>query len=168
MTEDPCGVAGIKLTVGGRRGSTEGAEAGKGTGSGTAAIVAATSCTSEGVVQVSATEDGMPKSALSSSIGISRRGNRDVDQMWEGPAAGAGVICLLSGMSRKMSSIQIRPRKDSSAPVNRCMSPSIQSNRWLVLVDSAATILKVLTRALSTAIRFSCSMYLKSEKKKKQ
>ena len=118
MTEDPCGVAGIKLTVGGRGGSTEGAGAGKGTGSGTAAIVAATSCTSEGVVQVSATEDGTPESALSSSIGISRRRDRDADWMWEGPAAGAGVICLLSGTSQKVSSIRIQPRKDSSAPVN--------------------------------------------------
>ena len=166
MTEDPCGVAGIKLTVGGCGGSTEGAGAGKGTGSGMAAVVAATSCTSEGIVRVSATEDGTPELASSSSIGISRRGDGNADRMWEGPAAGAGVICLLSGTSRKVSSIRIRPRKDSSAPVNRCTSPSIRSNRWLVRVDSAATISKALTRASSTAIRFSCSMYLKSEKKK--
>ena len=116
MTKDPCGMAGIKLTVGGCRGSTEGAGAGKGTGSGmgsgTAVVVAATFCTSEGVVQVSATEDGMPESALSSSIGISRRGDGDADWMWEGPAARAGVICLLSGTSQKVSSIWIRPRKD--------------------------------------------------------
>jgi len=168
---DPCSVAGIRVTVGGCRGLTEDrAGAGLGTGTGTATdsetgVRVNPTSTSEGIVQVFATEeDGTPESG-SSSIGNSRRGEGAADWVWEGPAAGAGVRCLLSGTSWKVSLIQIRPRKDSSAPVNQCTCPSMLSSCWTVRLNSSTTLSKALTRASRTAIRFSCSMcsYLKSE-----
>ena len=167
---DPCGVAGITLSVGRCGGSTE-EGAGAGSGTGTAADserkvgAGPTSWTSEGVVRVLTDEAGTPESGSSSSIGNSRRGEGDADRVWEGPAAGAGVSCLLSGTSRKLSSIRMRLRKDSSTPVNRCTCPSMLSSRWTVRVDSSATLSKALNRASRTAIRLSCSMcsYLKSE-----
>ncbi len=98
----PCGVAGIRFTVGGHRGLTEegaGAGAGTGTAANSETDVAAspTFWTSEGVIQVSVTEeDGMPELASSLSIGNLRRREEDVDWVWERPAARAGLMCLLS------------------------------------------------------------------------
>src|SRR6266545_3381167 len=95
----------------------------------------------------------------------------EVDRV--GPAKRAGEhrspILLVSGTSRSLLSMLIRPRKDSNAPVNRCTCPSMASNRWLVRVVSSATLSRAWTLASRTAIRLACSTCaaLKSTREKK-
>src|SRR6266571_2900415 len=76
---------------------------------------------SEGVVRVSPAEDDRtPESASSSSIRMSRkRGDADQVVVREGPAPERlSAILLVSGTSRRLSSMLICLRKVSNAPVN--------------------------------------------------
>ena len=174
----PCGVAGTKLKVGGGGASTTVGEVtvgwglaltmvGASAGAGAVADSATPSIwsswgASDGVVEVLA---NAADSSSSSSMGRKREMAGDGARMgiFRGGGA-ASSMRLVSGTSRSRSSMLIRPRNDSSAPVNRSTWPSMVSIRWLVRMLNSATLSKVAMRASSTAIRSACSV-LTSETK---
>jgi hypothetical protein len=111
---------------------------------------------SEGVVRVPATDDRSGPVSSSSSMGKSMGVTGDAERV--AGRRGAGERRMWSGTSRSRSSIWIRPRKVSSAPVKRVTLPSMASIRRLVRVVSSATWSKVFTRSSSAASRLSCSV----------
>lgn len=132
-------------------GGTAGAGAGTGVGTGAGACILVSPCESEGVVRVSGAED--PRSASSSSMGISRGVKGEADRVTSGIGEGDPSMSLVSGTSRSRLSIWIRLRKFSSEPANRFTLLSMLSTLLLVRVVSSATFLKAENCSSSMAMR---------------
>ena len=135
-----------------------------------------TSSCSEGVVPVGTEDVRPPELGSSSSIGTSKWMGGLGGRLGRGeaPDAGPGEGSLLeSGTKRSRSSMLMRPRKDSRAPLKRCTWPSMASTRCCVRRASSATNRYAPNCASSTAILLSCScttsaITIKTEKEKKK
>jgi hypothetical protein len=145
------GAAGVGA---GTAGAGAGTGTGTGVGTGAGLFILVSPCKSDGVVRVSGAEDdATPRSASSSSMGISRGVKGEADRVTSGIGEGDPSMSLVSGTSRSRLSIWIRLRKFSSEPANRFTLLSMLSTLLLVRVVSSATFLKAENCSSSMAIR---------------